>query len=97
VAAEGARSLAEKQLEIVETMFHEASALVREFKPTGDPKVILAKQTEFARKVFGRAVQNTRKVTELANRTTTDAAATIRNRLRERLSEVNIPRQNRGL
>jgi phasin family protein len=87
VAAEGARSLAEKQLEIVETAFHEAAALVRDFKPTGDPKEILAKQTEFAGKAFGSAVQNTREVTELANRTATDAAATIRDRLRESLSD----------
>jgi phasin family protein len=97
VAGGGARSLAEKQLEIVETVFHEAAVLVREFKPTGDPKVILAKQTEFARKVFGSAVQNTREVTELANRTTTDAAATIRDRLRESLSELGIePRRTDG-
>ncbi len=44
VASEGARSLADKQREIIETLFREAAAMARDFKPTGDPKEVLAKQ-----------------------------------------------------
>jgi phasin family protein len=88
VAAEGAKSLADKQREIVETAFREAAAMARDFKPTGDPKEVLAKQTEFAKKAFDIAVQNTRDVAELATKTTSDATAIIRDRLRESLNEL---------
>jgi phasin family protein len=88
VAAEGAKSLADKQREIVETAFREAAAMARDFKPTGDPKEVLAKQTEFAKKAFDIAVQNTRDVAELATKTTSDATTIIRDRLRESLNEL---------
>jgi len=88
VASEGARSLADKQREIIETLFREAAAMARDFKPTGDPKEVLAKQTEFAKKAFDITVQNTRDVAELATRTTTDAMKIIRDRLRESLNEL---------
>ena len=88
VASEGARSLADKQREIIETLFREAAAMARDFKPTGDPKEVLAKQTEFAKKAFDITVQNTRDVAELATRTTTDATKIIRDRLRESLNEL---------
>jgi phasin family protein len=88
VAAQGAKSLADKQREIVETAFREAAAMARDFKPTGDPKEVLAKQTEFAKKAFDIAVQNTRDVAELATKTSSDATAIIRDRLRESLNEL---------
>ena len=88
VASEGAKSLADKQREIVETAFREAAAMARDFKPTGNPQEIIAKQAEFARKAFDITVQNTRDITELATRTTADATAIIRDRLRESLNEL---------
>jgi phasin family protein len=88
VASEGVKSLADKQREIIETAFREASTMTRDFKPTGDPQEVLAKQTEFAKKAFNITVQNTRDIAELATRATTDAAAIIRSRLRESLDEL---------
>ena len=88
VASEGARSLADKQREIVETALREAAAIARDFKPTGNPQEIIAKQAEFARRAFDITVQNTRDITELAARTTADATAVIRDRLRESLNEL---------
>jgi phasin family protein len=96
VAAEGARSLAAKQLEIVETAFRETAALVRDFKPTGDPKEVLARQTAFAKKAFDSVAQNSREISELAARTTIDATVTIRNRLHESLSEFGVDRGRTG-
>ena len=90
VALEGTKSLAEKQREIVESAFREAATMARDFKPTGDPKEILAKQTAFAKKALESAVQNTRDVAELATKTTTDATTIIRDRLRESLSEFGV-------
>ena len=87
IVADGAKSIADKQREIVETTLREATDLARDFKPTGDPREVLVKQTEFAKKAFDSALQNTRDITELATKTTSDATAIIRDRLRESLSE----------
>jgi phasin family protein len=84
----GAKSLVDKQREIVETAFSEAAAMARDFKPTGDPTEVLAKQTEFAKKAFDITVQNTRDLAQLTTQTTTDASKIIRDRLRESLSEL---------
>jgi len=88
VASAGAKSIADKQREIVETAFREAAAMARDFKPTGDPKEVLAKQTEFAKKAFDITVQNTRDIAQLATQTTTDASKIIQDRLRESLNEL---------
>src|SRR6516225_7359614 len=88
VATEGAKSLADKQREIIETAFRETSAMVRDFKPTGNPQEMLVKQTEFAKKAFDMTLQNTRDVAELAMKATSDATAIVRDRLRESLSEL---------
>jgi phasin family protein len=90
VAAEGAKSLADKQRDILESALTEAAAMARDFKPTGDPQQIVAKQTEFAKKAFESAVQNTRDVAELATKTTSDATAIIRDRLRDSLSDLGV-------
>jgi phasin family protein len=88
VAGEGAKALAEKQREIVETAFRETSAMVRDFKPTGNPKDLLAKQSEYAKKAFEITMQHTRDVAELAKKTTGDATAIVRERLRESLTAL---------
>jgi phasin family protein len=96
VASAGAKSIADKQREILETAFREAAAMARDFKPTGDPKEVLAKQTEFAKKAFDITVQNTRDVTQLATQTTTDATKIIRDRLREGLTELGASLRREG-
>lgn len=88
VASAGAKSLADKQREIVETAFSEAAAMARDFKPTGDPKDVLAKQAEFAKKTFDITVQSTRDVAQLTTQTATDASKIIRDRLRDSLNEL---------
>ena len=74
VAGEGAKALAEKQREIVKAAFNETSAMVKDFHPTGSPQEIVAKQSEYARKAFEVAMQNTRDLAELAMKTTAEAA-----------------------
>jgi phasin family protein len=88
VASAGAKSLADKQREIIESAFSEAAAMARDFKPTGNPQEILTKQTEFAKKAFDITVQHTRDIAQLATQTTTDATKIIRDRLRESLTEL---------
>jgi phasin family protein len=88
VAGEGAKALAEKQREIVEAAFRETSAMVRDFKPSGNPQEILAKQSEYARKAFEITIQNTKDIAELTKKTSTDATSILRDRLRDSLAEL---------
>jgi phasin family protein len=88
VAGEGAKALAEKQREIVETAFRETSSMVRDFKPPGNPQEIVAKQSEYAKKAFEITMQNTREVAELTKKTTKEATGILRDRLHESLSEL---------
>jgi phasin family protein len=87
-AGEGAKALADKQREIMETAFRETSAMVRDFRPTGDPQAILDKQKDYAKRAFELTVQNTRDITALTTKTTTEASAIIRDRLRASLAEL---------
>ena len=87
-AGEGAKAIAEKQREMIETAFRETSAMVRDFQPSGNPQEIIAKQSEYARKAFELAMQNTRDMAELTKKTTTDATAIIRDRLHDSLIEL---------
>jgi phasin family protein len=88
VAGEGAKALAEKQREIIQAAFKETSAMVKDFQPTGSPQEILAKQSDYARKAFEVAMQNTRDLAELATKTTTEATKIIRDRVHDNLSEL---------
>src|SRR5271166_5719726 len=65
VAAGGAQSVAQKQREVLEAGLREASALARGYQPMGSPQEILAKQTEFAKKVFDIALQGATDSAEL--------------------------------
>jgi phasin family protein len=87
-AGDGAKALVEKQREIVETAFRETSAMVRDFKPSGNPQEMLAKQSEYARKAFEITMQNTKDIAELTKKTSTDATAILRDRLRDSLAEL---------
>ena len=88
VATEGTRSLASKQREIIEAAFRDAAAMARDFKPPGSAQDALSRQTEFAKKVFDVAMQNTRDITELAKQSTSEATKIIQDRLREGLEEI---------
>ena len=65
--------------------FNETSAMVKDFRPTGSPQEIVAKQSEYARKAFEVAMQNTRDLAELATKTTAEAAGIVRERIHDNL------------
>lgn len=88
VAGEGAKAVAEKQREILQAAFKETSETVKSFRPSGSPEEIVAKQTEYAKRAFEVAMQNTRDLAELTTKTTSDATKIIRDRIRESLSEL---------
>jgi phasin family protein len=88
VAAGGAQSVAQKQREVVEAGLREASALARGFQPLGNAQEILAKQTEFVRKVFDITVQGARDSADLSRQSTTEAVKIIQDRMKASLEEL---------
>ncbi len=87
-AGEGAKAIAEKRREIIDAAFKETSAMVKDFHPSGDPQAILTKQKDYAKRAFELTMQNTRDIAGLTAKTTTDATAIIRERLRASLTEL---------
>jgi phasin family protein len=88
IASEGAKSVTIKQKEIVESAFRETLNLVRDFKPTGNPQEILAKQTELARRAFDATIENTRDLAELVKKSSDDALAVIGDRIRGSITDI---------
>ena len=88
VAAGGAQSVAQKQREVLEAGLREASALARGYQPMGNAQEILAKQTEFVKKVFDIAVQGARDSAELSRQSTSEAVKIIQERMKASLEEI---------
>jgi phasin family protein len=83
---EGAQAMAQKQREIVEAGLREAQALAQELKAPSD--LNLARQTEFAKKVFDIAVQGAQETAQLTRMSTGDAVKILQDRMREGLEEI---------
>jgi phasin family protein len=96
VAAGGAQSLAEKQREVLQAGLREATGLAREYHPMGNAQEILAKQTEFVKKVFDIAVQGARESAELSRQSTSEAVKIIQERMKASLEEMrgSVTRQS---
>jgi phasin family protein len=62
--------------------------MVKEFKPSGNPQDIVAKQSELARKAFNAALDNAREIAELVRKTNADALKTIADRITESVSDI---------
>ena len=87
-AAAGAQAMAKKQYETLDAGLREASTLAREFRPLGDAKENLARQTEFAKKVFDITVQAAQESAQAAKQSTTDSAKIVGERLKESFEEI---------
>ena len=88
VAAEGVQSVAQKQREVLEAAMREASELARSYQPLGEPQQILARQSEFAKKVFDIAVQGAQDSAQLTRQSTGEAVKIIQERMRESFEEL---------
>jgi phasin family protein len=83
---EGAQAMAQKQREVVEAGLREATALAQEIKTHGDQN--LARQTEFAKKVFDIAVRGAQDTAQLTRLSTGDAVKILQDRMRESMEEI---------
>jgi phasin family protein len=86
--ASGATAVADKQREILEAAMRDMAEMASEYKPTGAPQEIFAKQAEFARKAMDAAIANTRDIAELVQKSGTEALDIINERMRESYEEI---------
>jgi phasin family protein len=86
--ASGATAVASKQREIFEATVKDITEMAKDFKPTGSPQDILAKQTEFAKKAMEAAIANTRDIAELVQKSGAEAVTIIHGRMKESYEEI---------
>jgi phasin family protein len=78
--------MAQKQREIVEAGLREAQAMAQQLKAQSD--LNLARQTEFAKKVFDIAVQGAQETAQMTRMSTGDAVKILQDRMRQGLEEI---------
>jgi len=88
VAAGTAQSMAQKQREVLEASLREAQALARDYGPLGSARENLAKQTEFARKMFDISLQGAREAAETSRQSTAEQMKIIQERMKAGLEEI---------
>ena len=87
-AAGGAQAIVRKQREVLEAGLSEATTLIRGYQPLGDPKETLAKQTEFAKKLFELALQGAKDSAQTTRESTTEAVKILQDRMKAAFEEV---------
>ena len=86
--ASGATAVANKQREIFEGAMKEIAEMARDYKPGGSPQEMFAKQAKFGKKAMEAAIANTRDITELVQKSGTDALKIIQERMQESYEEI---------
>jgi len=87
-AAGAAQSVVQKQRQVLEASLREAQALARGLKPLGSAQENLAKQTEFARKVFDISLQGAREAAETSKQSAAAQVKIVRRRMKASLEEI---------
>ncbi len=88
VASNGLKSLATKQKEMVESAFREALDLTRNFKPSGDPQQILAKQREIVGKALDAAIDHTKEIADQVSKSQAEALNIASDRIVASIAEL---------
>lgn len=87
-AAEGIQTIMRRQSDIMRQAMQESSSLLSEVIATSTPEEKIAKQTELAKTVFDRVIQNGKELAEMTTKAQYEALAVLSNRLGECLQEM---------
>ncbi|MGX7873259.1 phasin family protein [Mesorhizobium sp. ORM6] len=87
-SAAGATSLLSRQREMLQDTLREVADMAQSYRAPGDPREIMARQTEFARKSFEAALKNAGEVAELARKSGTESIDILRARVKEAMEEI---------
>lgn len=86
-AYEGFRALAERQSEMLKEAMTEWQAVMKEMSAK-DPAETAAKQADFAKRAFEKALANMRELAEMAAKSQTEAWDVVHQRFQENLAEL---------
>jgi phasin family protein len=87
-AVEGIQTLAQRQNEIIQEMIKEATDAVAEFSKIEGPEEAAAKQAEYFKGAFEKAVNNSQALAEVMATSNTETSKLINKRITESLDEV---------
>ncbi len=88
IALEGAQAVARRNMEIMQQTMSELSETVRAMSTTEAPQARAAKQAELLKVAYERAVSNLKEISDLIQKSNTEAMGVINNRFTEAMDEV---------
>jgi phasin family protein len=86
--SDGARSVAEKNREILEAGLRELAGIARDYRPLAAGVDLAEKRVEFAKKVLAAIAKNARDVNDIANQSTKEASRIFQDRLKASIDEI---------
>lgn len=87
-AGEGAGAILERQREMLKEAMDEIAEMAADLKGGGDPKELMAKQAEFARRSFETAMKNTTEMVSVAQKSGTEAFKMLQGNMQEMVEEM---------
>jgi phasin family protein len=88
VTAAGTASVMNRQREMLEETLREATDMANNYRAPGNPKELITRQTEFARKAFESTLSNAGEVAEMVKKSGTESIDILRARIKEAMAEV---------
>ncbi len=88
LALEGAQAVARRHMEIMQQTMTELTEQVRELAGSGTPQAKAARQAELLKRSYEHAVSNMRELSDLIQRSNSEALAQLDHRFREAMDEV---------
>jgi phasin family protein len=88
LTVEAVQAVTRRQIEIARQTLEDVSALWRDLAKTGSTEDRIAKNTEYAKQMLEKSVDNGREITLLATKAGTEAADVLRKRACESLDEL---------
>lgn len=90
LAVEGVRAVAQRQAEIAQKAFAEASALLREWTQPGAPEERLARNVEAVKQAFETGLATARELNEMTTKASTDVFSVIARRMSQGFDELRL-------
>ncbi|EHL98124.1 phasin family protein [Acetobacteraceae bacterium AT-5844] len=88
VALEGAQAVAKRHMEILQQSMAELTEAVRAASESGSPQEKAAKQAELVKATYGRAVSNMQELSDLIQKSNSEAVNLLNRRFAEAMDEV---------
>lgn len=88
VALDGAQAVARRHMEIMQQTMSELSDTIRQLGTTDGPQARAAKQADLLKQAYERAVQNSREMSDLIQRTNAEAVQVLNRRFTEAMDEI---------